>query len=150
MNTLNESFTFEYGLTKKYKTNQQQKKITIKNAYDVNQFARTIYQGEEGIFESFFTIYLDNSNNVLGYSRIGKGGITSVNVDIRLIFNNAILSLATAIILVHNHPSGKLNPSNADIEITQKIKKAGEILDIKVLDHLIITEHSFKSIINEI
>ncbi|MDK7375983.1 JAB domain-containing protein [Weeksella virosa] len=150
MNTLNESFTFEYCLTKKYKTNQQTKKITIKNAYDVNQFARTIYQGEEGIFESFFTIYLDNSNNVLGYSRIGKGGITSVNVDIRLIFNNAILSLATAIILVHNHPSGKLNPSNADIEITQKIKKAGEILDIKVLDHLIITEHSFKSIINEI
>ncbi|OFM84577.1 RadC family protein [Weeksella sp. HMSC059D05] len=150
MNTLNESFTFEYCLTKKYKTNQQTKKITIKNEYDVNQFARTIYQGEEGIFESFFTIYLDNSNNVLGYSRIGKGGITSVNVDIRLIFNNAILSLATAIILVHNHPSGKLNPSNADIEITQKIKKAGEILDIKVLDHLIITEHSFKSIINEI
>lgn len=150
MTELNESFAFEYVLSKKYRTIEQTDKISLCSAVDVAEFAKTLYNGDIGIYESFFCIYLNNSNNVLGYSKISQGGITNTPVDIRLIFNNAILSLSTAIILIHNHPSGKLTPSHADISITRKIKEAGELLDIRVLDHLIITEEDYISIIDQI
>lgn len=99
--------------------------------------------------EEFWIIYLNNSNKVLLKEQSSKGGLTGTLVDVRLVFKKAINLFATAIILCHNHPSGKLKPSMADKSITQKLKQAGETLDIKVLDHLIITENAYFSFADE-
>ena len=95
--------------------------------------------------EEFWILLLDNSHKVLEKQLVSKGGITATHVDSRLIFKKAISSGAVAIILAHNHPSGTLKPSGADRQITLKLKEAGATLDIKVLDHLIITQHDYYS-----
>jgi len=99
--------------------------------------------------EEFWIIYLNNSNKVLRKLQLSKGGITGTLVDVRLVMKTALECGATAIILAHNHPSGTLRPSEADRQITQKLKRAGESLDIKVLDHLIITENAYFSFADE-
>ncbi|MFS4456442.1 RadC family protein [Maribacter sp. 2304DJ31-5] len=95
--------------------------------------------------EEFWILFLNNANKIMHKSQLSKGGITGTLVDIRLIMKQTLELGAVGLILAHNHPSGTLVPSNADKEITQKIKKAGEALDIKVLDHLIITQHDYFS-----
>ena len=95
--------------------------------------------------EEFWVLLLNNSNKVVHKLQLSKGGLTQTIVDVRLIFKTALEHLATALILVHNHPSGQLNPSGADKDITQKIKLAGNSLDIKLLDHLIITQNDYFS-----
>ena len=99
--------------------------------------------------EEFWIVYLNNSNKVLHKEQLSKGGLTGTLVDVRLVFKKAIELFSTAIILCHNHPSGKLQPSQADKSITNKLKLAGETLDIKVLDHLIITENAYFSFADE-
>lgn len=99
--------------------------------------------------EEFWIVFLNNSNKVLLKDQISKGGITGTLVDVRLVFKKAIELYATAIIVCHNHPSGKLQPSNADKMITNKLKQAGETLDVKVVDHLIITENAYFSFADE-
>ena len=95
--------------------------------------------------EEFWALYLNNSNKILSKDQISKGGITRTIVDVRLLYKRAIELSAIGIIICHNHPSGKLYPSLSDKQLTQKIKIAGESLDIKLLDHLIITEKSYFS-----
>jgi DNA repair protein RadC len=95
--------------------------------------------------EEFWILYLNYSNKVIAKSQLSKGGITGTVVDVRIVFKTALEQNATSIILSHNHPSGKLQPSEADISITKKIKLAGQQLDIPVLDHIIITEKGFYS-----
>ena len=95
----------------------------------------------ELIHEEFWVLYLNNANKVIAKSQISKGGITGTTVDKRLIFKTAFENNAVAIILTHNHPSGKLEPSEDDKMITRIIKAAGKQLDVIVLDHIIITEH---------
>lgn len=95
--------------------------------------------------EEFWILFLNNSNKVLQKAQLSKGGITGTLVDVRLIMKQTLELGAVAIILAHNHPSGTLKPSAADKQITQKIKTACETLDIKVLDHLIITQKSYYS-----
>lgn len=99
--------------------------------------------------EEFWVLYLNNSNNVIYKSQLSKGGITGTVVDMRLIFKTAFEQNAISIILTHNHPSGKLQASDADKEITKKLKIAGDQLDIKILDHIIITENGFLSFTDE-
>ncbi|WP_338732975.1 RadC family protein [Mangrovimonas cancribranchiae] len=99
--------------------------------------------------EEFWIIYLNNSNKVLQKLQLSKGGITGTLVDVRLVMKTALECGATAIILTHNHPSGTLKPSAADKQITQKLKEAGQSLDIKVLDHLIVTENAYFSFADE-
>ena len=99
--------------------------------------------------EEFWVLYLNNSNKVLSKSQQGKGGITGTLVDTRLVFKSALELGATALILCHNHPSGALIPSDADKQITRKMKAAGQNLDIQVLDHLIITENGYYSFNDE-
>ncbi|MEZ4857086.1 MAG: DNA repair protein RadC [Gelidibacter sp.] len=99
--------------------------------------------------EEFWIVYLNNSNKVLQKNQLSKGGITGTLVDVRLVLKTAIEVGATGLILAHNHPSGTLKPSEADKEITQKLKNAAEHLDIKVLDHLIITETAYFSFADE-
>jgi len=99
--------------------------------------------------EEFWVLYLNNSNKVIYKSQLSKGGITGTVVDVRLIFKTALENNATSIILTHNHPSGKLQASDADVAITKKLKLAAEQLDIKVLDHIIITETDYYSFQDE-
>jgi len=95
--------------------------------------------------EEFWIIYLNNSNKVLQKNQLSKGGITGTLVDVRLVMKNAIELGSVGIVLVHNHPSGTLKPSMADKQLTDKLKTAAESLDIKVLDHIIVTEASYFS-----
>lgn len=99
--------------------------------------------------EEFWVLYLNNSNKVIHKAQLSKGGITGTIVDIRLIFKIAFEHNATAIILSHNHPSGMLQPSEADKQITRKLKEAGEGLDINVLDHIIVAEKGYYSFRDE-
>lgn len=99
--------------------------------------------------EEFWCLLLNNSNKVIYKFQLSKGGLTQTVVDVRMLFKTALEHLATALILVHNHPSGQLSPSTADKDITFKIKEAGKSLDIKLLDHLIITQTSYVSFADE-
>ena len=95
--------------------------------------------------EEFWIIYLNNSNKVIHKNQLSKGGITGTLVDTRLVLKTALEVGAVGLILTHNHPSGTLKPSQADKDVTSKLKIAAQSLDIKVLDHLIITEQSYFS-----
>lgn len=99
--------------------------------------------------EEFWIIYLNNSNKVIHKNQLSKGGITGTLVDVRLVLKIALEVGALGLILAHNHPSGALRPSEADKNITQKLKTAAQSLDIKVLDHLIITEKAYFSFADE-
>ena len=99
--------------------------------------------------EEFWVLFLNNSNKILHKDLMSKGGMTGTIVDIRLIFKSALEYKATSLILTHNHPSGKLQASDADKEITQRLKVAGQQLDILVLDHVIVTETGYLSFADE-
>ena len=99
--------------------------------------------------EEFWVLYLNNSNKVIYKAQLSKGGITGTVVDIRIIFKMAFEQNATGLILSHNHPSGKLIASEADLKITKPIKEAGQTLEIQVLDHLIIAENGYLSFQDE-
>ncbi len=95
--------------------------------------------------EEFWVLFLNNSNKVIAKTQLSKGGITGTVVDVRLVFKMGLEMGATGLILCHNHPSGTLIASDADKQITKKIKSAGESLDIKLMDHLIVTETNYFS-----
>lgn len=99
--------------------------------------------------EEFWVVYLNNSNKIIFKAQLSKGGITGTIVDVRLVFKIALEQNAVAIVLAHNHPSGKLQASEADMQVTKRIKNAGLQLDIPVLDHIIVTEHSYFSFADE-
>lgn len=99
--------------------------------------------------EEFWILYLNNSNKIIEKNQQSKGSLTGTLVDVRLVLKKALELNAIAIILCHNHPSGKLKPSNADKLLTNKLKIASETMDIKVLDHVIITENDYFSFADE-
>ena len=104
--------------------------------------------GEEQV-EYFWCIYLSQSNQVLAKRKVSQGGLTSTVVDVRVLMKYALEQNATALIIGHNHPSGNLVPSQADINITKKIKAAAALLDVKLLDHLILGGNSYYSFADE-
>ncbi len=104
--------------------------------------------GELG-HEEFWIVYLNNSNKVIFKSQLSKGGITGTLVDVRLVMKKALELGAVGLVLAHNHPSGSLRPSISDKDITQKLKVAAEALDIKILDHLIVTQNDYLSFADE-
>lgn len=99
--------------------------------------------------EEFWVLYLNNANKVIYKSQISKGGITGTVADIRIIFKIALEQNAVGLILSHNHPSGNLKPSDADIQITKKLKIAAKQLELNILDHIIITESNYYSFADE-
>jgi DNA repair protein RadC len=100
-------------------------------------------------YESFHVLYLNNASRVLQNRCISIGGISSTLADPKIIFREALELGATHIILCHNHPSGSLKPSNSDIETTKKLKAAGHLFDISVLDHIIVSEAGYCSMAEE-
>ncbi len=134
-------------LGKRRQSENAQKKITITSSKDVFNLMQPVLGDLE--HEEFWVLFLNNSNKVVAKRQISKGGLTGTIVDVRLLFKRALEFVSVAIIVCHNHPSGKLQPSVADKQITQKIIEAGTTLDIKLLDHLIITEKAYFSFADE-
>lgn len=99
--------------------------------------------------EEFWVLYLNRANVITRKERVSSGGVTGTVVDVRIILKKAINELSSGIILVHNHPSGNLQPSLADKKITEKLKVAADLLEIKLLDHLIIAGNSYYSFADE-
>jgi DNA repair protein RadC len=95
--------------------------------------------------EEFWILYLNRSNKVIDRNKLSQGGISGTVTDVRIVMKRAIECLASGIIVCHNHPSGNLNPSESDSRITQKIKEAGNLMDIQLLDHLIISDKDYYS-----
>jgi len=127
------------------KTSQEINNVKIGSSKDVNDYIRSVYPVSIDIREAMIVLYLNNSNRTLGYSIASIGGITGTLVDVRLILRDALLTQSTSLIMIHNHPSGTLKPSHSDISLTNKIKKAAELIDVKLLDHLILTEDTYFS-----
>lgn len=100
-------------------------------------------------YEVFAVVFLNRSNKIKHFEIISKGGLTHTIVDPRIVFLKAIEVQATSIVLCHNHPSGNLRPSKADEEITIKLKNAGKLLDIQVIDHLIVSDEGYYSFADE-
>lgn len=101
------------------------------------------------LVEQFKLLLLNRANRVLGIIDISTGGVTGTVADPKIIFMAAIKSNAVSIIMAHNHPSGNLRPSRADEELTQKIKNAGQLLEIKLLDHVIVSSEGYLSFADE-
>ena len=99
--------------------------------------------------EYFKVLFLNQANQVLGYTLISEGGITETCADVRVILQAALLTNSVAIILAHNHPSGDPTPSLADFEITNRIEKAGQIMGIELLDHIVIGDCNYISIFSK-
>jgi DNA repair protein RadC len=99
--------------------------------------------------EEFYVVYLKRSNEVIEKMSLSKGGLAGTVVDVRIILKRAIELQASALVLFHNHPSGNLKPSGADLDITKKIIEAGKFMDISVLDHLIIGHNKYLSLRDE-
>lgn len=99
--------------------------------------------------EEFWVLFLNRANEVIGKENVSKGGVSGTIVDPKVVFKHAVQFPASAIILAHNHPSGQLKPSQADHQLTKKLKDAGQALDIPVLDHLIIGERNYFSFVDE-
>jgi DNA repair protein RadC len=95
--------------------------------------------------EEFWILFLNRSNRVINRMKLSQGGISGTVTDVRMVMKKAIEYLASGIIVCHNHPSGNLNPSESDTKITQKIKEAGNLMDIQLLDHLIISGKDYYS-----
>lgn len=123
------------------------KKQVIKSGADAALFFKPML-ADQGT-ERFYVMYLNHANKVLHYSHISTGTITSALVDTRVIFREALDAAATKLLLCHNHPSGSLRPSQADIRITHKIKDVGQLFDIQVLDHIIVSETGYCSLMEE-
>ena len=161
---LNELGKLSVNQLKKFKGIGEAKAVTIAAALEMGRRRRgeetkkiTKIAGSNDAFEllypligelqheEFWIVYLNNSNKVIHKSQLSKGGITGTLVDVRLVLKQALDLGAVGIILAHNHPSGTLKPSAADKQITQKLRKASEALDIKILDHLILAQHHYFS-----
>jgi DNA repair protein RadC len=104
--------------------------LILKEYYPENQIA---------LKEYFVVMYLNQANRVIGVQKLSVGGLTSAVADIRLLFGTALKILATGIVISHNHPSGNTKPSLQDRNLTKQLKEVGELLDIKLLDHIILT-----------
>lgn len=129
-----------------YKRKHELSHGKITTSQSANECIRKVFPIEQICYrEHMYALYLDNSNNILGYHLLSIGGITGTLVDIRVLMQGALLTNAIGLILFHNHPSNKLQPSLSDKNLTQKIICSAETLDLKVIDHLIIGENGYFS-----
>ncbi len=137
----------QLSYTSNMKPSQRPKISSSKDAYDI--LRQCWNESTIELFEEFKVIFTNRANKVLGLFQVATGGITGVLVDPKLVFIAALKSGATGIILSHNHPSGNLTPSEADLNITRKIKAGCNLLDILLLDHVILTVEKYYSFADE-
>lgn len=126
-------------------TDSEFTKVKITGSEIAEQYIRQFYSDDLEIFESFFILLLNRANETIGYAKISQGGIVGTVVDKKTLLKYVVESLASGVILAHNHPSGNTNPSEADIKITREIKELCNLIDSPVLDHIILTANSYYS-----
>ena len=124
-------------------TNLEQVKIS--NSENAANFIRQFYSDDIEIYESFFILLFNRANKVIGYAKISQGGVCGTVVDKKILLKYVIDSLASGVIIAHNHPSGNTSPSDADIRITKDIKELCKLVDSTLMDHVILTADSFYS-----
>jgi DNA repair protein RadC len=122
-------------------------KVQVTSSQHLYEYIKPVL--EDLPHEEFWIVLLSRANKIIGKQLIGRGGISETTADIKLIFKKSIESLASAIILAHNHPSGNLKPSQSDLNLTKKIKDAAKLFDISILDHLIIGDGNYYSFNDE-
>jgi DNA repair protein RadC len=135
----------ELGRRRHYSEKNNVQKITTSN----DAFQHFAIELSNLQHEEFWVLFLNRANVVIDKARISQGGINGTVIDVRIIMRLAIEKVASSIILVHNHPSGNLNPSNSDLEITHKCTDAGKLLDIAVLDHIIVGGDKYLSLADD-
>ena len=117
----------------------------VKNSGDGHKYAAHFWGDDLEIYESFFILMLDRSNTPIAWAKISQGGVSGTVVDPKIVAKYCVDTLCSAVIFAHNHPGGSLRPSDADRNLTTRMKNALELLDIQVLDHLILTAKGFYS-----
>lgn len=133
-------------LTLKYRHNETIQKVQIRSASDSERVLRQMYDADTlEYLEACIVIYLNRANKTIGWMKVSQGGITGTVVDARIIIATALKVGACGIIISHNHPSGNLEPSSADDKLTMRLNDGCNLLDIKLLDHLIITAEGYYS-----
>lgn len=136
---------FELGRRRRSETIENRKKI--KCTGDIIELMQ--HQLADLKHEEFWVIFINQSSTIIKMENISKGGITSTTVDVRLIMKTALECFATGLILCHNHPSGEVQPSQADINLTQRIKSAAELLNISLIDHVVMSNEKYYSFFSE-
>jgi DNA repair protein RadC len=139
----------EVELVYKSKVKASERPTILTSTDAVNVFRILWEDGKMDLVEQFKVLFLNRANKVIGIYNVSTGGITGTIADPRLILTAALKSNAVSLVLCHNHPAGSLKPSKADEELTQKIIGAGKFLDIKVLDHVILSSESYFSFADE-
>ena len=134
--------TYLYSIKKNQSEFPRQK---ISSSKDAEQFIRQFYGDDLEVYESFFLLLLNQSNETVGYAKISQGGIAGTVVDVKIIAKYVVDTLSQAVVLAHNHPSGNIRPSQADENITTRIKATLNLFDCKVLDHIILTADNYFS-----
>ena len=124
-------------------------KVLITSSKSAAEYIRQFYSDDIEIYESFFILLLNRANKTIGYAKISQGGITGTVVDKKIIAKYVIDSLASGVIIAHNHPSGQLVPSDADKRVTKDIKEVCSLIDTQLLDHVILTSESYLSFSDE-
>ena len=123
-------------------------RIKVVTSTEVIKALRLFWPSYEHV-EFAYVVLLNRHNQILGFHQLSKGGLNGTVIDLRVIFQVALKANANSVILVHNHPSGNLEPSEADKQITQKVKEAGKVLEIPLLDHIILTAEGHLSFADE-
>ncbi len=136
---------FEIG--RRIRAEKVEEKPVIKSSLDVvNLMQNKIAYLDH---EELWVIYLNQSSRILDVVQVNKGGIASTEVDVRIVLQQAVVKKSTQIILCHNHPSGSIRPSKADIQLTEKTRKAANLLDVMLVDHIIIHRERYFSFVEE-
>jgi DNA repair protein RadC len=123
-------------------------KIKINSSEVAANYVRQFFFEDIEVYESFFILMLNRNNSTVGWAKISQGGIDSTVIDTIMVAKFCIDKLAKGVILCHNHPSGELRPSDADIRVTRQISNALQLLGIKVQDHIILTSESYFSLLD--
>jgi DNA repair protein RadC len=131
--------TKSYTLTVKEGRDPNFETVKIDSPQAAADYIRQFYHEDIAIYESFFLLMVNQQNETIAYAKISQGGVTGTVVDPKIIAKYAVDCLSSGVILAHNHPSGTLYPSDADRQLTDKVKKGLSLFDIKVLDHVILT-----------
>jgi DNA repair protein RadC len=124
-------------------------KVSITSSESAAKYIRQFYSDDIEIYESFFILLLNRANKTIGYAKISQGGVAGTYVDKKIVAKYIIDSLASGVIIAHNHPSGNLQPSEPDKRITKDIKEICTLIDSSLLDHVILTSEGYLSFSDE-